>query len=170
MFQSNWYILSLIALFPLFIGYLWYHPKVFGGKLADQTGVDSNRIGVANNLKQVLLLYGFGLLLSYMLLVLSVHQVAPHLLFFLEPDMADPNFEGHAFLKNFLAEWGDRHRSFGHGVIHGAEAGLFWSLALLGTTAIAEGGTLKKIWIHIGFWVLTCALMGGTLGAYFAFT
>ena len=161
MFESNWYILFLTAFLPLIIGYIWYHPKVFGERLAKISGRDLSEIGVTNNLKRALSLYGFGVLISYLILVLSVHQVAPHLLFFGEPLMTDPNYEAHAFLQNFLEQFGDRHRSFGHGAIHGFETGLFASLTTLGFAAFAEGQSLKKSWIHIGFWVLTCTILGG---------
>ncbi len=169
MLQSNWYIIFFTAFLPLIIGYIWYHPKVFGTRLSKLSGTELSEIGVAKNIKRTLSIYGFGILISYMVLILSVHQIAPHLLFLGEPQMTDPNYEAHAFLKNFLEQFGDRHRTFGHGVIHGFEIGLFWSVAILGSAAFVEGKALKKSWIHIGFWVLNCILIGGVLGAYFSF-
>lgn len=169
MLESNWYIIFFTAFLPLIIGYVWYHPKIFGGKLAKFSDNQLSNIGVTNNFKRAISIYGFGVLLSYMVLLLCVHQIGPHLLFFAESQMADPNYEAHAFLKNFLEQFGDRHRTFSHGLIHGFEMGLFWSIALLASTAFIEGQSLKKYWIHIGFWILTCMVMGGVLSAFFTF-
>ena len=165
--NANFYLLFLTALIPILLAYIWYHPSVFGTKLATATGQATNQIGVGNNLKRLPFLYLFGLLLSYIVLLLAVHQIGPFLLFFGERAMEDPSYEAHAFLKDFVVQFGDRHRTFGHGMLHGTEIGLFTSLALVGATAMIEGFSMQKAWIHVGFWTVSCALIGGVLGAFF---
>ena len=169
MLNSNWYLIFLTAAIPVIIGYIYYHPTVMGNRLSKISGIDINDIGSTKNIKRIFSIYGLGLLISYLLLVLCVHQVPAHLLFLAEPQMADPNFEGHAFLQSFMEQVGDRHRSITHGMIHGLETGLFMGVAVLGATALIEGKSFKKIWIHVGYWMLNCVIIGAIWGGYFNF-
>lgn len=165
--QVNFYMLPIAALIPLILGYVWYHPAVFGNRLAKNIGQSPDQIGTFGSFKKIGFVYLFSLLLSYIILLLSVHQLGAHLLFLGERQMEDPNYGAHAFLANFMEQYGERHRTFGHGVLHGLETGLFVSLALIGATTIIEGRPLKQVWPHIGFWVLCSALIGGVLAAFF---
>jgi len=165
--NANLYLLFLTAFIPIIVGALWYHPSLFGERVAGAVGQSSNQIGILNNPKKLPFLYLFGLLMSYIVLLLAIHQVGPFLLFLGEPEMANPAYEAHAFLEDFRAKFGDRHRSLGHGMLHGTEIGLFTGLALIGTTAMIEGQSMKRAWVHIGFWVVSCALIGGVLSAFF---
>ena len=158
MAQANWLILPIAALFPLILGYVWYHPKIFGTKLSQLTGevMAGNR-----SVGQTILIYSFSLVLAYILTLLSVHQSAIYQLFFMDPELTDINSKYNLFIKEFMAEYGDRHRSFGHGMIHGAEAGLVLGLAFIGIPTLMQNKPLKPIWIHLGFWILCCSLMAG---------
>ena len=165
--QGNFQYLLLSALIPVVLGFIWYHPNVFGNRVANNAAQPVSQIGLMGNFKRIIWIYLFSMLLSYVILLLSVHQFGPHLLFFGESQMSDPNYGAHAFLANFMEQYGDRHRSFGHGVIHGAELGLFMGIALIGSTALMEGRTIKSMWLHIFFWLICMALMGGVLAAGF---
>lgn len=162
--QANWLILPIAALFPLMLGFIWYHPKVFGSKLSQITGeppVENRSIG------KIILIYLFSILLAYILTLMSVHQSAIFQLFFMDPELANADSKYNIFINEFLAEYGDRHRSFGHGMVHGAEAGLMFGLAFLGITTLMQNKSLKLVWIHLIFWVLCCSLMAGLICAFF---
>jgi len=162
--EANWLILPIAAILPLALGYIWYHPSVLGTKLSQVTGeplVKNRPIG------KLVLIYLFSLLLAYVLMFMSVHQSAIFQLFFMDPALADANSQFSLFIKEFTETYGDRHRTFGHGVIHGAEAGLFWGLALLGITTLMQNKSLKSIWIHLVFWIVCCGLMGGVICQFF---
>ena len=119
------------------------------------------------SLGKTALIYLFSILLAYVLILMSVHQSAIFQLFFMDPELANANSEYNAFIKDFMQTYGDRHRSFGHGMIHGAEAGTFFGFSLIGITTLMQNKSLKSVWIHLGFWVLCCSLMAGTVCAFF---
>ncbi len=162
----NFYILPITAFIPLVIGFIWYRPNVFGTKLAETTGESIEQISQPKNIGQIALIYLFGLLLSYIMTLVSVHQIGVFQLFFLESSFADTSSEFRSFTNDFLAQYGTRHRTFGHGIIHGAEASFFFSLAILGISALLTGKSLKSIWVHVGFWVVTCSLIAGVNCAF----
>lgn len=164
MSEANWFIIPLAAFIPLILGYCWYHPKVLGSKLAQ---INGEKPIPKKSIQQIVLIYLFGIALAYILTLMSVHQTAIFQLFFMDPELADSNSEYNRFIQDFLTKYGSRHRSFGHGMIHGAEAGLMFGLALLGITTLIQGKSLKRIWIHLFFWVLCCSLVAGTTCAFF---
>ncbi len=162
--QANWFMIPIAGILPLVLGFIWYHPKVLGTQLATITGepIAGNR-----SLGKMALIYLSGVLLAYILTLMSVHQSAIFQLFFMDPDLANANSEYSVYINEFLSKFGDRHRSFGHGMVHGAEAGLLFGLAFLGITTLMQNKPLKQIWIHLGFWVLCCSLMAGMTCAFF---
>jgi len=162
--QANWFIIPVAALLPLILGFIWYHPSVLGTKLAQINGepLVKNR-----SLGKMALIYLLSILLAYILTLMSVHQSAIYQLFFMDPELANANSAFNAFINDFMATYGDRHRSFGHGMVHGAEAGLILGLAFLGITTLLQNKPLKLIWIHLIFWILCCSLMAGLICAFF---
>ncbi len=162
--QANWFILPIAALLPLLLGFIWYHPNVFGTKLAQLNGETSIQ---KPSLGKIALIYLFSFLLAYILTLMSVHQTAIFQLFFMDPELANTNSQYNAFINDFMKTYGDRHRSFGHGMVHGAEAGLLFGLAFIGITSLMQNKSLKFVWIHLVFWVLCCSLMAGVVCQFF---
>ena len=162
--QANWLIIPIAAFFPLILGLIWYHPKVLGTRLAQITGeplIKNKSIG------NMVLIYLLSILLAYVLTLMSVHQSAIFQLFFMDPELANSNSEFNVFIKDFMETYGNRHRTFGHGMVHGAEAGLFFGLAFLGITTLLQNKPFKLVWIHLVFWIICCSLMAGLVCAYF---
>ena len=83
-----------------------------------------------------------------------------------DPDFNDANSEIRKYFDDFMSKYGDRHRSFGHGAIHGTFAGLFGALPILGTNALFERKGFKYIAVNVGYWIITLALMGGLMCAW----
>ncbi len=165
--QPNFYILPIAALIPLLLGFIWYQPKVFGTALATATGKPINQIGNQGSIARAAFTYLFGLFMAYVLLMCSVHQFATALLFVLDPAFGQEGSEFSSFLTDFNNKYGDRHRTFGHGVIHGMEVSALMSFAFLGISTFIEGLPMKRMWIHFGYFVLCGGLMGGLICAYF---
>ncbi len=159
----NWFMLPVAAFVPLIIGFIYYHPKVFGTRLANLTDKPIDQILGNRTPGRLILIYVFSLFWAYLLTFASVHQSAIFQLFFMDPSLADANHEYNQFISEFMSKYGDRHRSFSHGVIHGAENGLVWGIGFLGITTILQGKPLKPMWIHLGFGIICCALMGGLI-------
>lgn len=163
--QANWFILPISALIPLVIGFIYYHPKVFGTRMKKITGADT--FGGKPTIGKIALIYLFSLLFSYVLSLNSIHQIAIFQLFFMDPSIADASSEFSTFTADFISKYGERHRSLGHGLLHGAEASLCYGLAALGINAILNGKPLSQIWVNLGFCVLCGSLMAGLNCAFF---
>ena len=67
------------------------------------------------------------------------------------------------YFEDFMAKYGDNYRTFKHGALHGALAGIFMVLPVLATQAMFERKTAKYILINVGYWTVTMALMGGII-------
>ena len=157
--QANWLIIPISALIPVILGFIWYHPIVLGKTLAKNTGRSIAEITPSRSIGKIALTYLFSFLLSYILTLVSVHQAGVFQLFFLDPSFSEPGSEFAKVVQEFMDKYGDRHRTFGHGLIHGAEFGVFTGLAAFGVTALSTGKSLKSIWVHLGFWIVCCALI-----------
>lgn len=165
--QVNWFIIPISALIPLVLGYVWYHPSVMGTRLANATGTPIADISPPKSIGRIALIYLFSLLLSYIITAISVHQFAIFQLFFMEPSLAEAGSEFSTFTAEFLEKYGNRHRSFSHGVIHGAEVAIYCSLSFIGTSALFMGKPFKSTLVHIGFWFICCSLIGGLNCTFF---
>lgn len=165
--QPNWWLILVVAFIPLVIGSIYYHPSVFGKSWMRTSEISEERAQSGNKIKIFGLAYLFCVLGAYILCMNSVHQNSVFQLFFGDPAMADASSSVSTFLSNFMDTYGDRHRSFGHGVIHGMEFALFVGLTLIGTHALFERRPFKYTMIHLGFWILNFGIMGGLLCAYF---
>lgn len=146
------------AIIPTITGFIWYHPKVFGTAWMQVTGLSDEKLKGGN----MAVIFGVSLLLSAMLaFVLTgvvIHQTHIGALFQGDTDPANL-----AAMEGFMAAYGDRFRSFGHGALHGTMAGLFFVLPVLGTNGLFERKGFKYISINVGYWCLTLALMGGVI-------
>lgn len=153
----------LTALVPLIVGAFWYNPKVFGNAWLSSSGLTEERARGANVPVIMGLLYLFSVLVALALAQYAIHQNAINNLFLMHPNFGDADTELGKYINNFMATYGERHRSFGHGAVHGILAGIFFSLPFIATGAMFERRGVKYIAIHVGYWVLCCAIMGGIL-------
>ena len=80
-----------------------------------------------------------------------------------EPGFNEGTGEAFIYFQNFMATYGDRFRTFGHGALHGTMIGLFVVLPVMGTNALFERKSLKYVAINVGYWIVTLAIMGGIL-------
>ena len=162
MAELNWWLLPLTALIPLIIGHFWYG-QLFKSQWLRYAEITNERAESVNLVKVLLLSYGFGLLASYIALIYSVHQVAIFQVFLFDPATQDASSSISQSIQEFMSNYGTRHRTFGHGVIHGMELALFISLPLIGMHTLFENRSFKYAMIHIGFWIVCLGLIGGVL-------
>ena len=162
----NFWLLPLVAFIPLIIGSIWYNPKVFGNAWMKYAEISEERAQSGNMLKIFGLTYLFSLLGAYIVSPASVHQLSVTQLFFMDPAMADATSAMSQDMNAFLETYGDRHRTFGHGVIHGVEFALFTGLVMIGVPSLFERRPFKYTMIHTGYWMISFGLMGGILCAY----
>jgi hypothetical protein len=158
----NWYIVPLAALIPLITGFIWYNDKVFGKAWMQASGFDPSKASGSGMGKIFALTYVFGLFLSLMLLQVVVHQMHVGSIFADIPNASDPGSD----MMVFMEKYGKLYRTFKHGAFHGVLAGIFFAMPITGIVALYERRSAKYIFVHVGYWTLTMALMGGVICAY----
>lgn len=164
--EFNWFVLIFAAFIPLAVGFVWYHPKVFGKAWMNASGqtestFKSGNMGVTLGVSLI-----FSLLLSLMLSTMTIHQFHITSILLDEPGFGDPQSEIGQYFTNFLARFGRNFRTFQHGALHGTLAGILFALPVLGTNALFERKGFRYIAINSGYWILSAALMGGVICAF----
>ena len=152
------YVLFIAALIPLFVGFIWYHPKAFGNAWMKLIGATPESMKSGNMALIVGLCYLFALILAAGLMPIAIHQFAFGSVF-----DGDKSIESAAYMKNFYETYGTRFRTFKHGALHGSITALIIALPLIGTNALFERKGFKYMAIHVGYWIVVLALMGGVI-------
>lgn len=162
--EINWIALLLAALMPLIVGFVWYHPKVFGNAWMAAAGLTEESLKGANMLK----IFGLTYLLSFMAALVFqtvvIHQF--HMFSILaDSGVEDPQSEAGRYFADFLSRYGDYFRTFKHGAFHGIFFGLLVIMPVIGINALFERKGFKYIAVNAGFWIVSLALMGGIICA-----
>jgi hypothetical protein len=159
---------NLIALFgaaliPLLVGAVWYSPKVFGNTWMRVAGKTQEELEGGNMAIIFGLTYVLAILLALGLSGMTNHQSGVLQLFAMHPDFAVEGSEIKNLFDSIMTQFGDRHRTFGHGALHGGIAAIIIGLPLIAINALFERRGAKFIGIHFGYWFLTLVLMGGVV-------
>ena len=160
--EINFIALLVAAIVTLIVGFIWYHPKVFGTIWMRENNLTEEDLRKGNMLKIFGLTYLFSLMITMILMALTIHQSGA-LGMIGGPPMLDhvkPSFTA------FMADYGTAYRTFKHGALHGFMAGLFFAFPLIGINGLFERKSWKYILIHAGFWALCLTLMGGIVCAF----
>ena len=160
--EMNFLIFFLAALVPLITGFVWYGP-LFGNAWMKELGFTKESLEGGNMLLIFGLTYVFGLFISLFLMPATIHQMGVYSTLAGEPGFAEETGEAFGFFQDFLANYGDRFRTFKHGAFHGVLSGVFLALPLVAINALFERRSFKYIAIHAGYWVITLAIMGGII-------
>jgi hypothetical protein len=80
-----------------------------------------------------------------------------------DPTLSDPNSEIGLYFKDFMAKYGTNFRTFKHGALHGTLSGIFFSLPVISVLAMFEGRSWKYIFLNVGYWTVSLAIMGGII-------
>jgi hypothetical protein len=161
--QPNLISLFVAALVPVLLGMLWHHPAVFGRAWARGAGMTDEQVAGRNRMLAVGLTYLFGLLISGALLSIVIHQAGIMSLMADDPSRNDPQSETGRFLAEFLSRYGNKHRTFGHGAVHGTLAGLFLAAPIIGFYVLSERKPFRYFAINAGFWIVCLAIMGAVI-------
>lgn len=164
--EMNFMIIALTALVPLILGFLWYNPKTFGNAWMESAGLKQEDLEGSNMAKVFILTYVLSFLIAMILQPIVIHQFAIYSILMNEPGMADPNSEVSQTLNAFMDKYGNNFRTFKHGSLHGALAGIFLIFPIMAINAMFERKGFKYIAINAGYWIVSLSLMGGILCAY----
>jgi len=149
------------AIIPMVIGAVWYHPKVFGNAWMKASGVTEEQIQGGNMPLIFGLAYVFSLILAFGMTGIVIHQSGIDSLFTMDIMAGDEEIT--TMVESLHATYGDKHRHFGHGALHGGIAAILLALPLLGTIALFERRKWKYVAIHTGYWFVAMSLMGGVI-------
>lgn len=159
----NFIIVPAAALIPLLVGFIWYHPKVFGNTWMKAAGITEESAKGANMAKIFGLTYLLSLMLTMGLMSIVIHQMHLFSLFMAGPEAKDPNSETSLLFKQLMDTYGNNYRTFKHGAFHGTLAGLFLALPIIGINALFERKGFKYVAVNTGYWMVTMALVGGVI-------
>lgn len=159
--QLNMWLLLVAGLIPLFVGFVWYNPKVFGNAWMKTIGFTEDSMKGSNMAKIFGLCYVFACMLALGLMPIVIHQMGVE-----SALQADKTPEAVSYFKNFMETYGTRFRTFKHGAFHGTLTAIFVALPIIGTIALFERRSFKYVAIHVGYWFVTLALMGGFICAF----
>jgi hypothetical protein len=161
--ETKWLVVLGSALIPILVGFIWYNPKVFGNAWMQAAGLKEEDLKKSN----MFLILGLALLFSVFLagglLSIVIHQYYIFSSVMGIPGFDDPTSPQGKALADFFALAKDNFRTFKHGALHGTIAAITLALPILGINALFERRGAKYIFIHLGYWVVTLALMGGVL-------
>ncbi|WP_020568148.1 DUF1761 domain-containing protein [Neolewinella persica] len=162
MVPTNFWVNFLIALVPLAVGAVYYGP-LFGKLWQREAGVTDEQMQNANMLKIFGLTYLYSFLFVTFLPLLVVHQTGLSGLFGMLPEWAESGSALWQDLNLLDEKWGmySRHLHFGHGALHGVLGALFIVAPVICINGLFERKSWKYMLIHVGYWIIIMALMGG---------
>lgn len=158
--EMNFNVLFLAALVPMIIGFVWYGP-LFGNAWMKEMGFTKESLAGTNMVKTLIISYVFSFFIASFLMFAVIHQSGVYSTLAGEPGFNEKAGEGFAFFQDFINTYGDRFRTFGHGVLHGVITSIFFVLPILSIVALFEKKTVKYVAINAGYWMVTLAIMGG---------
>lgn len=139
----NWLALLVASLSTLVVGFVWYHPKVFGTIWMNEIGMTEEKAKNSN----MALTFGLSVVLAFLaafFIMTIVFMGGP-------PEMphGTPEF-----------------MTFKHGAAHGTMLALFIVLPVIVTNGLFEQRSFKYMMVVTGYWVVAFALMGGIINGW----
>ena len=155
--EINFISLLLAALSTLVVGFVWYHPKVFGTIWMEESGMTEEKMKGSN----MIMIFGvsivYAFFISFVLQMLVIHQFGALGMIGGDLTTAKPSYEA------FMADYGTAFRTFKHGALHGFITGLFMILPVIGVGALYERRSFKYVLVSGGYWIVSLAIMGGII-------
>lgn len=159
----NYYMYFITALIPLLVGFVYYSPKLAGNAWMKENNFTKEDLEGGNMVK----IFGFtflsGIFISFIMGGIVIHQSGAFAM--MMPEVLE---SGSAAMNDFnvlMGTYGGNFRTFGHGALHGSIIALLFVFPLLAINGLFEKRTWKYNLIHVGYWWITLALIGGVLCA-----
>lgn len=155
----NFAILAGAALIPMVLGYIWFHPNVFGGNywydVAKLSGADRSEVSTVKLLSTLIL----NFFIAFGLFGLTVHQFGAFSMVGGQAELLQNGVGG-----AFMDAYGSNHLSFGHGAFHAIiQAIIGFVIPILGYVSIFEKKSFKYFLVYLGYWLISLVLMAGVI-------
>ncbi|MFN0202821.1 MAG: DUF1761 domain-containing protein [Bacteroidia bacterium] len=157
----------IAALIPLLVGFIYYNPSVMGNAWMKEAGLKEEQLKNSNMAVIFGLVFVFSFMLAMTMISLTIHQVSIGSIFQGNPDFGTEGTELNTWYKGFMAKYGMNFRTFKHGALHGVFSSIFLVLPLVSIISLFERRSWKYVFIHVGYWAITMALMGGFVCQFF---
>ena len=160
--EFNFLAVLVAALVPMVLGFIWYGPMLFQKAWMRESGMTEEKMKGSNMGVIFGLSFVLALLLAFFVQFLAIHQTGVVSLI-----GGDPTAEGILpSFQAFMDDYGSDFRTFKHGVLHGAVAGIFFVFPIMATNGMFERKSWKLTFINVGYWTLALMLMGGIVCAW----
>ena len=138
------------ALSTFLVGFIWYHPKVFGTAWMKAEGLTEEQLKKGNMAKIFGLSFVFAFIASFMIIpTVVIHQFGALGMTGGDPALAKPSYAA------FLADYGTAFRTVKHGMLHGTLLGVFFVLPVIAINGLYSHKPWKLIFITAGYWVVS---------------
>ena len=134
--HMNWFSLVIATFTPMILGFIFYHPKLFGTVWMNSLGLSEEDFKNQNKV----IVFGFAIIMSFILA------------FFMVNFNNGPGQEG-------------PFDTFLHGAFHGLILGIVVAMPVLVINGLFELRNLKNLAINTLYWIITLMLMGGIVDA-----
>ena len=158
---TNYYLFFVTAFIPLIVGFVYYHKAAFGSAWMKVNGFSDSDLEGGNMAVILGSTYFLGILLSFAAAGFAIHQ--PAVFQMMMPEVMEPGSAAEIQFLDLMKNFGEHHRTFKHGAIHGGIMTVFFVLPLLAINSLFERRGWKYVFIHVGYWFICLALMGGVL-------
>jgi hypothetical protein len=151
---------GVASLVTLIIGFIWYHPKVFGTVWMKAEGLTEEQLKKGSMVLTFGLTLFFSFLIGFFVLATNtIHQFGAIGMIGGDPSVATikPSYGA------FIADYGTAFRSFKHGALHGTMLGIFLVLPVIAINNMFSRRPWKLTFIHAGYWIVCFAIMGGII-------
>ena len=151
------YIAPVVAAFTtLLVGFVWYHPKVFGTAWMKEAGLNQEELEKGNMLKIFGLTFVSSVFIAFIMQMLTIHQFGALGMIGGQTEIATakPSFAA------FMSDYGTAFRTAKHGALHGFMTGLLFAFPMLAINGLFERKSWKYILIHAGYWTVSLTIIG----------
>lgn len=146
------------ALSTFIIGFIWYHPKVFGNAWMKAEGLTEEQLKKGNMAKIFGLSFVFSFIASFVVIpAVVIHQAGALGMVGGDPETVSASYTA------FMAEYGTAFRTFKHGALHGTILGIGLVFPVIAINGLYAHKSWKLIFITTGYWVVALAIMGGII-------
>ena len=157
------FLSPVVAAFTtLLVGFIWYHPRVFGTLWIKEAGLTVDESQKGNMFKIFGLTFVFSIFIGIIMQSLTIHQFGALGMIGGGTKLAEakPSFTA------FMADYGTVFRTAKHGALHGFMTGLFFAFPMIAINGLFERRSWKYILIHAGYWVVSLTIIGAIVCAW----
>lgn len=152
--ELNFLAVLVAAVVPMVLGFIWYGPMLFQNVWMRESGMTEEKMKGGNMAVIFGLSFVLSILLAFFTQFLTIHQFGALGMVGGEIETALPSYEA------FMADYGNAFRTFKHGALHGAMAGIFLVFPIMATNGLFERKSWKLTFINAGYWTLCLTIMG----------